>query len=159
MARAYLFIVVILAVFLSACTGSETLVKKKFINASATVTIQDLTQDKDDYIIAGTGLEAAIEEELTNTMFVVAEQDGNYLLKYKVIEYQGGSRAGRVASLGLSEGSRIYLKVKVAMYDESDAMIGAWEVESWVSGGITGGSEETLFNEAAKEIVDHMKGF
>ena len=45
------------------------------------------------------------------------------------------------------------------MYDESDAMIGAWEVESWVSGGITGGSEETLFNEAAKEIVDHMKGF
>jgi hypothetical protein len=61
--------------------------------------------------------------------------------------------------LGLSEDSRIYLKVKVAMFDESDAMIGAWEVESWVSGGIIGGSEESLFEEAAKEIVDHMRGF
>ena len=144
---------------LSACTGSETLVKKKYRNKNATVTIQDITQDKDDFIIAGTGLETAIEEELTNTMFVVAEQDGTYLLKYKVLKYQGGSRAGRMASLGLSEKSRIYLKVKVAMFDESDDMIGSWIVESWVSGGITGGSEESLFDEAAKEIVDHMKGF
>ncbi|MGV7220903.1 MAG: hypothetical protein ACQ9MH_05220 [Nitrospinales bacterium] len=145
--------------FLSACTGSETRVKKKYRNTNTTVTIQDLTQDKDDFIIAGTGLETAIEEELSDTMFVVAEQDGTYLLKYKVLKYQGGSRAGRVASLGLSEKSRIYLKVKVAMFDESDALIGAWEVESWVSGGIIGGSEDALFDEAAKEIVDHMKGF
>ena len=144
---------------LSACAGSETHVKKKYRNKNTTVTIQDLTQDKDDFIIAGTGLETAIEEELSSTMFIVAEQDGTYLLKYKVINYQGGSRAGRMASLGLSEKSRIYLKVKVAMFDESDVLIGAWEVESWVSGGITGGSEESLFVEAAKEIVDHMKGF
>ena len=145
--------------FLSACTGSETIVKKKYRNTNTTVTIQDLTQDKDDFIIAGTGLETAIEEQLTNTMFVVAEQDGTYLLKYKVTKYQGGNRAGRVASLGMSEKSRIYLKVKVGMFDESDELIGSWLVESWVSGGITGGSEDTLFDEAAKEIVDHMKGF
>ena len=157
--RPYLFIVIFTAFFLSACTGSETHVKKKYTNKSTSVTIQDLTQDKDDFIAAGTGLESAIEEELTNTMFVVADQDGIYLIKYKVIKYQGGSRAGRVASLGLSEKARIYLKVKVAMFDESDLMIGAWEVESWVSGGITGGSDDTLFSEAAKEIVDHMKGF
>ena len=146
-------------ILLSACTGSETIVKKKYRNTNTTVTIQDLTQDKDDFIIAGTGLETAIEEQLSNTMFIVAEQDGTYLLKYKVITYQGGSRAGRVASLGMSEKSRIYLKVKVGMYDESDKLIGSWIVESWVSGGIIGGSEKTLFDEAAKEIVDHMKGF
>ena len=154
-----LFIYVISsALLLSACTGSETVVKKRFNNTSASVTIQDLTQDKDDFIIAGTGLEAAIEEALSDTMFVVAQEDGNFLLKYKVVKYQGGSRAGRVASLGLSEKSRIYLKVKVAMFDESDQMVGAWEVESWVSGGITGGSEKSLFEEAAHEIVEHMKG-
>jgi hypothetical protein len=158
MRRLFLFIF-LSAFLLSACTGSETLVKKKYRNKNTTVTIQDITQDKDDFIIAGTGLETAIEEELTNTMFVVAEQDGTYLLKYKVLKYQGGSRAGRMASLGLSEKSRIYLKVKVAMFDESDDMIGSWIVESWVSGGITGGSEKTLFEEAAEEIVDHMKGF
>ena len=157
--RRILFYVIFPAFFLAACTGSETLVKKKITNINTSVTIQDLTQNKDDFIIAGTALETAIEEALTDTMFVVADQDGNYLLKYKVIIYQGGSRAGRVASLGMSEKSRIYLKVKVAMFDESDEMIGAWEVESWVSGGIIGGSEETLFEEAAKEIVDHMKGF
>jgi hypothetical protein len=151
--------ILISAFLLSACTGSETQVKKKYRNKNTTVTIQDITQDKDDFIIAGTGLETAIEEELTDTMFVVAEQDGTYLLKYKVLKYQGGSRAGRMASLGLSEKSRIYLKVKVAMFDESDDMIGSWIVESWVSGGITGGSEDSLFDEAAKEIVDHMKGF
>ena len=157
--RRFLIFVFLSTFLFSACTGSETRVKKKFRNKNTTVTIQDLTQDKDDFIIAGTGLETAIEEELSNTMFVVAEQDGTYLLKYKVLKYQGGSRAGRVASLGLSEKSRIYLKVKVAMFDESDALIGAWEVESWVSGGIIGGSEDALFDEAAKEIVDHMKGF
>ena len=157
--RRFLIFVFLSTFLFSACTGSETRVKKKYRNKNTTVTIQDLTQDKDDFIIAGTGLETAIEEELSNTMFVVAEQDGTYLLKYKVLKYQGGSRAGRVASLGLSEKSRIYLKVKVAMFDETDALIGAWEVESWVSGGIIGGSEDTLFDEAAKEIVDHMKGF
>jgi hypothetical protein len=158
MLRFSVFYIAIL-LFLSACTGSETIVKKKYRNTNTTVTIQDLTQDKDDFIIAGTGLETAIEEQLTNTMFVVADQDGTYLLKYKVIKYQGGSRAGRVASLGMSEKSRIYLKVKVGMFDESDDLIGSWIVESWVSGGIIGGSEDTLFDEAAKEIVDHMKGF
>ena len=157
--RRFLIFVFLSTFLFSACTGSETRVKKKYRNKNTTVTIQDLTKDKDDFIIAGTGLETAIEEELSNTMFVVAEQDGTYLLKYKVLKYQGGSRAGRVASLGLSEKSRIYLKVKVAMFDETDALIGAWEVESWVSGGIIGGSEDTLFDEAAKEIVDHMKGF
>jgi hypothetical protein len=157
--RPFLLLIVFSMFLLTSCTGSETRVKKKFTNQNASVTIQDLTQDKDDFVIAGTGLETAIEDQLTDTMFVVADRDGTYLLKYKVIKYQSGSRAGRVASLGLSEKSRIYLKVKVAMFDESDDLIGAWEVESWVSGGITGGSEESLFDEAAKEIVDHMKGF
>ena len=155
-----LFIILIFPAFLlSACTGSETLVKKRYSNTDTSVTIQDLTQDKDDFMTAGTGLETAIEEALSDTMFVVAPEDGNFLLKYKVVKYQGGSRAGRVASLGLSEKSRIYLKVKAAMFDASDQMVGAWEVESWVTGGLTGGSEQSLFEEAAKEIVDHMKGF
>jgi hypothetical protein len=37
-------------------------------------------------------------------------------------------------------------------------MVGAWEVNSWVSGGITGGSEQDLFDSAAKEIADHLRG-
>jgi hypothetical protein len=37
-------------------------------------------------------------------------------------------------------------------------MVGAWEVNSWISGGITGGSEENLFDSAADEIAGHLRG-
>jgi len=46
------------------------------------------------------------------------------------------------------------LKVKVALFDEEE-MVGGWEVNSWLSGGL---SETKLFTKAAEEIADHLKG-
>ena len=157
--RRILLLGILSVLFLAACTGTETHVKKKFDTSETSVVLIDLTPHKDEFLQAGASMESALEEALAQTMFVVSDNEGRYLLKYKIVKYQGGSRAGRVASLGLSEKSRVYLKVKVAMFDETDEMVGAWEVESWVSGGIIGGSENTVFQEAAEEIVNHMKGF
>jgi len=49
------------------------------------------------------------------------------------------------------------LRVKAALYDRG-SMVGAWEVNSWVLGGITGGSEDNLYDSAAQEIAYHLRG-
>lgn len=157
--RRFLLLGMLSAFLLNACTGAEITVKKKFDTSGTSVALVDLTPHNDELLEAGAGMESALEEALAETMFVISDSDAKYLLKYKIVKYQVGSRAGRVASLGLHEKSRIYLKVKVAMFDDTDEMVGAWEVESWVTGGITGGSETSVFQEAAEEIVNHMRGY
>lgn len=157
--RRFLLFGILPAFLLNACTGAETHVKKKFDTSETSITLVDLTPHKDELLEAGAGMESALEDAFAETMFIIRDQDAKYLLKYKIVKYQVGSRAGRVASLGLHEKSRIYLKVKVAMFDDTDEMVGAWEVESWVTGGIIGGSETSVFQEAAEEIVNHMRGY
>jgi hypothetical protein len=59
--------------------------------------------------------------------------------------------------MGMSDSAKAQLRVKVALYDNGN-VVGAWEVDSWVSGGVIGGSEGDLYDYAAKEIADHLRG-
>ena len=79
-------------------------------------------------------------------------------MKYKVTEFNEGSRFKRMATFGIDDGSRARIKVKVALFSE-EGVLGQWEVESWVSGGITGGSESQVFEQAAEQILQHFKGY
>ena len=106
---------------------------------------------------AGSKLQGAIEEQLQFTGYVLAGKNARYHLKFKVMQFDEGSRMARIATMGISESAKGELRVKAALYDSGD-MVGAWEVNSWVSGGITGGSEQDLFDSAAQEIADHLRG-
>jgi hypothetical protein len=59
--------------------------------------------------------------------------------------------------MGLADSAKGKLRVKAALFDGSE-MVGAWEVNSWIKGGPTGGSDQEMFDEAAKEIVNHLRG-
>jgi hypothetical protein len=106
---------------------------------------------------AGSKLQGAVEEQLEFTGYVLAGKTARYHLKFKVMKFDEGSRMARIATMGISESAKGELRVKAALYDGGD-MVGAWEVNSWVSGGITGGSEQDLFDSAAQEIADHLRG-
>ena len=94
---------------------------------------------------------------MIQTSYALAGKSARYRLKYKVLEYDEGSRALRIASMGFSDSAKSKLRVKVALFDGRD-MVGAWEVNSWVAGGPTGGTEIKLFERAAKEITSHLRG-
>ncbi|OGW27822.1 MAG: hypothetical protein A3K09_00285 [Nitrospinae bacterium RIFCSPLOWO2_12_FULL_47_7] len=147
---------IILALFLVSCTGADTIVKKKWQAKDNTIGIVDLSANTDGIMEAGTLLTSALENSFTDTMFVVKNEKPKYQLKFKVLKYQEGSRWARMASMGISDSARGELQIKAALY-EGPAMVGAWEVNTWVKGGVTGGSRDELFNKAAKEIIEHMK--
>ena len=144
----------LLVLFLCACSGAQSDVKKSFQNSGNTIDIVDLTENKQDFIDAGTLLQASLENSISGTGFRLTYDEAKFHLKYKIVEYDGGSLLGRIASLGVSSSAQARLKVKVALFDE-EKMVGGWEVNSWLSSGL---SEEKLFIQAAEEIADHLKG-
>lgn len=146
----------LILIFLFSCTGADTVVKKKWQAKDNTIGIVDLTPNSDKVMEAGTFLTSALEKSFADTMFVVKSENPKYQLKFKVVKYQEGSRWARMASMGIADSARGELQVKVALYD-GNTMVGAWEVNTWVKGGVTGGSRDELFNKAAAEIIDHMK--
>ena len=147
---------ILIALFLFSCTGADTVVKKKWQAKDNTIAIVDLTPNTSGLMDAGPFLSTALEKSFNDTMFVIKTEKPKYHLKFKVIRYQEGSRWARMASMGISDSARGELQVKAALF-EGDEMVGAWEVNTWVKGGMTGGSKDELFNKAAKEIIDHMK--
>jgi len=108
-------------------------------------------------IDAGSKLQGAIEKNLEMTGYILAGKNARYHLKYKIIEFDEGNRMARLATMGMSDSARAQLRVKAALYDNGN-MVGAWEVNSWVAGGPTGGTEIKLFERAAKEITSHLRG-
>jgi hypothetical protein len=142
---------------LPACSGVGSLTKKRYQNAENTIVLIDMTTR--DYALqdAGSQLQSAIEDAMVDTSYALAVESARYRLKYKILEFDEGNRALRIASMGFSDWARAKLRVKVALFDGSD-MVGAWEVDSWVKGGPTGGTEEKLFERAAKEITNHLRG-
>jgi hypothetical protein len=106
---------------------------------------------------AGSRLQGAIEGNLQTTGYILAGKDARYHLKYKIMEFDEGNRMARIATMGMSDSAKAQLRVKAALYDRGN-MVGAWEVDSWVSGGVTGGSEDNLYESAAKEIAGHLRG-
>ena len=109
---------------------------------------------------AGSKLRLALEERLDDSLFIVGEEPkkSKYELKYKITQFDEGSRLKRLATFGIDEGSQALLNVKVALIGK-EGTLGAWQVKTWVKGGIMGGSKDKLFSEAAEQILQHMKGY
>ena len=142
---------------LPACSGVGSVTKKRYSNAENTIVLIDMTARNFDLQDAGSQLQGAIEDAMVDTSYALSGENARYRLKYKVLEYDEGNRVARIATMGLSDFGKSKLRVKAALFD-GRKMVGAWEVNSWVKGGPTGGTEEKLFERAAKEITSHLKG-
>jgi len=150
--------ILLLSLFLlPACSGVDSVTKKRYQNSENTIVLIDMTTRDFDLQDAGAQLQGAIEDAMQMSGYALAGEGARYRLKYKVLEFDEGSRIARIASMGLADSAKAKLRVKAALFDGND-MVGAWEVNSWIKGGPTGGSEEKLFDEAANEIVNHLKG-
>jgi hypothetical protein len=150
-------IFIVLLIALPACSGVDSVTKKRWNNSENTISIVDMTSKDFRLIDAGSKLQGAIEDTLEMTGYILAGKNARYHLKYKIIEFDEGNRMARIATMGMSDSARAQLRVKAALYDNEN-MVGAWEVDSWVSGGVTGGSENNLYEFAAKEIAEHLRG-
>jgi hypothetical protein len=150
-------ILIVLLIALPACAGVDSVTKKSWSNSENTISIVDMTSKDYRLIDAGSKLQGAIEETLEMTGYILAGKNARYHLKYKIIEFDEGNRMARLATMGMSDSARAQLRVKAALYDNGN-MVGAWEVDSWVSGGVTGGSEDNLYELAAKDIAEHLRG-
>ncbi len=106
---------------------------------------------------AGSQLESALEDMISRSMYVLTQEKSKYVLKYKILDYEKGNRITRFATFGISEAAHGRLKVKAALY-ENGYMVGAWTIDSWIKGGVTGGDPGTLFEQVASEIMDHLRG-
>ena len=150
-------ILIVLLIALPACAGVDSVTKKSWSNSENTISIVDMTSKDFRLMDAGSKLQGAIEETLEMTGYILAGKNARYHLKYKIIEFDEGNRMARLATMGMSDSARAQLRIKAALYDNGN-MVGAWEVDSWVSGGVTGGSEDNLYEFAAKEIAEHLRG-
>jgi len=150
-------ILLVLLIALPACSGVDSVTKKRWSNSENTISIVDMTSRDFRLMDAGSKLQGAVEEQLEFTGYVLAGKTARYHLKFKVMKFDEGSRMARIATMGIYESAKGELRVKAALFDGGD-MVGAWEVNSWVSGGITGGSEQDLFDSVAQEIADHLRG-
>ncbi len=148
---------ILLLFVVSACSGAHSEVKKSWKNTENTINIQDLTSKDFQLMDAGSKLQDTLESKIDGTGFIVAGKNARYNLKYKILEFDEGSRLARLATFGISESAKGHLKVKVALFKEG-ALVGGWVVDSWVKGGFTGGSEKNLFSKAAEEIAGNLKG-
>ena len=101
-----------------------------------------------------TALEATFSDPFHPTPFALTHGKARYVLKYKILEYEEGSRMLGIATLGFSKASHGKLKVKAALFREGK-MVGAWVVDSWTKGAFGAG---TLFKKAAKKIMEHLTG-
>lgn len=142
---------------LTACTGADTITKKRWDNRDTTIKIVDVTGGG-EFAEPGRQLSLAIEDALDDTAFVVNQKQAHYMLKFKIVEFQAGERWKRMMTFGIAESARAMMKAKVALYNER-GMLAAWEIDSWVNGGPTGGTLESLFEKAAEEVLAHLKGY
>ena len=145
---------------LIACTGTQTVTHKRWAEHLNMVYLRDITVKDQSLQEAGSRLRLALENRLDDSLFIVGEEpkETKYELKYKIIEYEEGNRLKRLATFGIDEGSKAMLNVKIALIGK-EGTLGAWRVKTWVKGGITGGSKDALFTQAAEQILKHMKGY
>ena len=144
-------------IIFSACSGVDSQTKKSFANTENTIAIKDMTSKDYKLMDAGSQLESAIEDMIDRSMFFVTQENPKYVLKYKVLDYYEGNRVTRFSTFGISKASHAKLEVKAALFEHGE-MVGAWTIDSWVKGGVTGGDPGTLFQQAADEIMNHLRG-
>lgn len=150
-------VLIVLLMALPACSGVDSITKKHWSNSENTISVVDLTSKDFRLMDAGSKLQVAVEENLKVNGYILAGKGARYQLKYKVIEFDEGNRMARIATMGMSDSAKARLRLKAALYDKGD-MVGAWELDPWVSGGVTGGSVDTLYEAAAQEIAGYLRG-
>ena len=148
---------IVLLMALPACSGVDSVTKKRWSNSENTISVVDMTSKDFRLMDAGSKVQGAVENNLEMTGYILAGKEARYQLKYKVTEFDAGNRMARIATMGMSDSAKARLRLKAALYDKGD-MVGAWEVDSWVAGGVTGGSEDNLYEAAAQEIAGHLRG-
>jgi hypothetical protein len=149
-----------LVMVLGACTGAETVTHKRWEKHQNRVYLHDITVKNDSLKEAGSQLRLALESRLDDSLFIVGEEpkQAKYELKYKITEFEEGNRLKRLATFGIDDGSQALLNVKIALIGK-EGTLGAWQVKTWVKGGLTGGSKTELFTQAAEQILQHLKGY
>ena len=151
------YLLILVFVFISACTGVESQTKKSFKNTENTIALKDMTSHDYNLMGAGSQLESALEDLISQSMFVITQENPKYILKYKIMGYKEGNRITRFATFGISEAAHGRLEVKAALYEHGN-VVGQWTVGSWIKGGVTGGDPGSLFQQAATEIMNHLRG-
>lgn len=149
-----------LVMFLGACQGTQSVTHKRWEKDLNIIYLHDITAKNNSLKEAGSQLRLALEKLLDNSLLIVGEEpsQAKYTLKYKITAFKEGSRWKRLATFGIDEGAKAQLNVKVALIGK-EGILGAWQVKAWVKGGLTGGSENELFAQAAKQILQHLKGY
>jgi hypothetical protein len=149
-----------LVVGLGACTGTQSVTHKRWEEHQNRVYLHDITVKNTSLQEAGSQLRLALEQRLDDSLFIVGEEpkQAKYELKYKITQFEEGNRLKRLATFGIDDGSKALLSVKVALIGK-EGVLGAWQVKTWVKGGITGGSKDELFSQAAEQILQHLRGY
>ncbi len=149
-----------LVVGLGACTGTQSVTHKRWEKHQNRVYLHDITVKNNSLKEAGSQLRLALEKRLDDSLFIVGEEpkQAKYELKYKITRFDEGSRLKRLATFGIDDGSKALLNVKIALIGK-EGVLGAWQVKTWVKGGIMGGSKDKLFSQAAEQILQHLKGY
>jgi len=149
-----------LVIGLGACTGTQSVTHKRWEKHQNRVYLHDITVKNNSLKEAGSQLRLALEKRLDDSLFIVGEEpkQAKYELKYKITRFDEGSRLKRLATFGIDDGSKALLNVKIALIGK-EGVLGAWQVKTWVKGGIMGGSKDKLFSQAAEQILQHLKGY
>ena len=155
--KLYTYFFISTFIILSACAGVDSQIKKSFRNTENTIALKDMTSRDYKRMDAGSQLESAIEDMISRSMFVLTQENPKYVLKYKVLDYYEGNRVTRFSTFGISKAAHAKLEIKAALFENGE-MVGAWTIDSWVKGGITGGDPGTLFLQAADKIMNHLRG-
>ena len=152
-----IYFIISILLFFSACSGVDSQIKKNFKNTDNTIVIRDLTKGDYKLVDAGSQLESALEDMMARTIFVIADEEPKYVLKYKILDYSKGSRIARFSTFGFSKSAHGKLQVKAALYDEGQK-VGEWTIESWIKGGPFGGDSTHLFIKISDKIFKHLRG-
>lgn len=155
-----IIIILALVMVLGACSGTQSVTHKRWEKHQNRIYLHDITVKNNSHQKAGSQLRLALERRLDDSLFIVGEEpkQAKYELKYKITEFDEGSRLKRLATFGIDEGSQALLNVKIALIGK-EGTLGAWQVKTWVKGGVMGGSEDALFTQAAEQILQHLKGY
>ena len=155
-----IIIILALVMVLGACSGTQSVTHKRWEKHQNRIYLHDITVKNNSHQKAGSQLRLALERRLDDSLFIVGEEpkQAKYELKYKITEFDEGSRLKRLATFGIDEGSQALLNVKIALIGK-EGTLGAWQVKTWVKGGVMGGTEDALFTQAAEQILQHLKGY
>jgi hypothetical protein len=155
-----IIIILALVMVLGACSGTQSVTHKRWEKHQNRIYLHDITVKNNSLQEAGSQLRLALERRLDDSLFIVGEEpkQAKYELKYKITKFEEGSRLKRLATFGVNEGSQALLNVKIALIGK-EGTLGAWQVKTWVKGGVMGGSEDALFTQAAEQILQHLKGY